>query len=176
MNELVGFNPDNFDKLFSIVQQTAQNAQIISESVIGIKKDFEAFKIDVRGDISTLKEDIEGIKNNYEISNEQRKQIRRAVNSQVRKLLDLPDKKGNLTLEDRVKIQKYGHIFHQRCYAEVSRIGHLGNPYGVTVKKDFISAIKDIEAWTPSNGISGLMKEADDNAEARKIAKEQGYL
>ncbi len=113
--------------------------------------------------------------NNTELTTQQRNQVRRAVTRRVYELLELPPKKFDWSTEDRFISEKYSKLFHSRCYSEVSKQGHLMSPYGETTQKNFTEAIKDIEAWIPANGISGLKKEADENALARKIAQEMGY-
>lgn len=177
---------DLMGNLGDIVKQQSENVNVILGKVGDLAKQFDNLKSDVGSEITefkagiskeikSVKDEFETMKASAEITTEQRRLIKRAVNTQVYKILDLPEHKENLTIEDRVTIRKYSRIFHQRCYAEVSRMGHLGNPYGTTIARNYTQAIRDIEAWTPSNGISGLMKEADDNALARKIAREQGY-
>lgn len=98
-----------------------------------------------------------------QLTTQQRNTIRRTVTRQVYMLLGLPADKRQWTTSDRMVASKYSNIFHRRCYSEVSRRGHLASPYGDTTQGNFVSASKDIEAWTPSNGIKGLKKEADDN-------------
>ena len=115
------------------------------------------------------------LENNYEITTQQRGNIKKTVSKQVYKLLGLPNKTSEWTEEHRLIREKYSNIFHRRCYTEASRKGHLAYPYGTTTVQNYVDAIKDIEAWTPSNGIAGLMREADENAKARLIAKAQGY-
>lgn len=177
MNEMTR-RGDVFDLVASVansVNMQTQNVNALVGKVGQIEKKVDEMKEEFHGQINGLKKAIDDIKNNGEITTEQRKNIKRKVNAQVYRLLGLPEHKDKFSFEDKVTLQKYGHIFHQRCYAEVSRMGHLGNPFGTTVEKDYIQAVKDIEAWTPSNGIVGLMGEADENAKARKIAQEQGY-
>lgn len=120
--------------------------------------------------VNKIEKRVADIENNYEITTQQRTTIRKTVTKQVYKLLGLPEDKRVMTLEDRVIMQKYSQMFHQRCYAEVARKGHLGSPYGTTTSQNFIPAIKDIEAWIPSNGIEGLKAEADMNRKAKKMA------
>ena len=115
------------------------------------------------------------IENETEVTTQQKNQIRRAVNRRVYELLNLPQKKCDWTIEDKIVSDKYSRLFHSRCYAESSKLGHLASPYESTSRKNYTDAIRDIEAWIPANGIIGLKTEADENAVARKIAREQGY-
>lgn len=126
--------------------------------------------------VDTVEKRMNDFENNSEITTQQRNTVRRTVNAQVYKLLGLPEKKSSWNLDDKVKAKKYSQLFHQRCYSEVSKKGHLSAPYGTTTSQNFIAAVNDIEAWTPSNGIAGLMAEADENAMANRIAKEEGYV
>lgn len=130
---------------------------------------------DVKNTVNQVKKRVADIENNYEITTQQRTNIRRTVTKQVYKLLGLPEKRSGWSIEHNITMQKYSQIFHQRCYSETAKKGHLGTPYGTTTTRNYVDAIKDIEAWTPNNGIGGLMKEADDNALARLIANNQGY-
>lgn len=159
MNELA-----NITKLETMMQQ-----------LITIQMDTQSDVKGINSKVDDLGKRVDDIENNYEVTTQQRLTIKKAVNKQVYKLLGLPDKRSEWSLSDKVLMEKYSHIFHQRCYSEVSRLGHLGNPYGTTTSANFISAVKDIEAWCPTGGIESLKQEADENAVARKIAKEQGY-
>ena len=158
---LIGRQSQNTDLLLGRVGELSQNVAAINDYV---KKEFQ----DVRSDIKEIRD-------NSEVTTQQRCNIRRSVHKHICSMLSIPVNSRDWTLEDRVKSEKYSKIFHQRCYSEVAKKGHLGSPYGTTIAINYLQAIQDIEAWTPSNGISGLMKEADDNATAKKIAREQGY-
>ena len=133
-------------------------------------------KVDVLDERYSLHEErLDYLENEEEVTTAQKRNLHSAVTKQVYGVLGLPLKKRDWTLEDKVISQKYSSLFFGRCYAETARKGHLASPYEETTKRNYADAIKDIEAWTPSNGIEALKKEADDNALARKIAQEQGY-
>ena len=166
MNELSNFEGDN-----NVVKLEGMMKELINMS-IGTNKKI----VELSADVSNLGKRMDDFENNSEVTTAQRNDIRRAVNRQVYMLLEVPARKQDWTLEDRIKVKKYSQLFHQRCYSETSRKGHLASPYGTTISQNFIQAIRDIEAWTPSNGIDGLMREADENATATKIASEQGYI
>ena len=44
-----------------------------------------------------------------------------------------------------------------------------------TPKREFDSTMKDIEVYIPISGMTAFFEEADKEALAKKIAKEQGY-
>lgn len=154
----------------------AQTANI--NTILGVITNVSSEVADIKTE-QTLQGDritkLEDEARNGEVTTREKRQIKKAVTRRVYELLGIPANKKDWDQPMRVYFKKYSHIFHSRCYAEVSRMGHLASPYEETAKKDYTDAIKDIEAWTPSNGITGLKKESDDNAIARKIAREQGY-
>lgn len=134
-------------------------------------------KIDAIGTkVNSVEKRMDDFENNSELTTQQRNSVRRAVNKQVYSLLQLPERKCDWSKADKITAEKYSRLFHQRCYSEVAKRGHLAQPYGTTIAQNFIQAINDIEAWVPSQGIDGLKLEADEAAEARRIAREQGYF
>lgn len=176
MNEIG--NHYNMQQLMDLMGQQTQNVNSVAKDVrtlageVGnLSKTIE----EVKGDVSIMKGDIETMKYREEITYEQQNAIDNAVSKAVYSLIGVSGNPSKWTLEERTVNQKYGKLFRKRLRMEVSNKGHLAYPYRTTKKGNFIDAIRDIESWTPRNGITGLMKEADDNALARKIAREQGY-
>lgn len=171
MNEIIK-NTNDVEELNGMMQRLIQ-ISINTQNSVG-EIDTKVKKI---GDkVTAVSKRMDDFEENSELTTQQRNTIRRTVNQQVYRLLDLPDYKADWTVEDKIKVKKYSHIFHQRCYSEVAKKGHLSTPYGTTKSKDFVQAIEDIEAWTPKNGIKELLQEADENAAATKAAREGGYI
>lgn len=169
MNE-VG-NHYNMQQLMDLVAQQSQNVNALVGTIVGIGKEVEGIK----DDVTTIKGEVEQLKYSEEITYEQQNTIDSAISKTVYNLLGVGVNPEKWTVEERTISAKYGRLFRKRLRLEVSNKGHLAYPYRTTKKGNYVSAINDIEAWIPRNGIAGLMKEADDNALARKIAKEQGY-
>lgn len=159
MNELNAISKleNMMQELISMNMDTAKSIVQIDKKVDNVEKRMDEFE------------------NHSEITTQQANTIRRAVHKQVGKLLRLPENKMDWTENDKLTAARYSQLFHSRCYTEVTKFGHLGQPYAATISQNFISAINDIEAWTPSNGIEGLKMEADENARVRRRAKEEGY-
>ena len=158
-------------QLTDLVGQTTLNVNVIAKTVSTLAKKVDS----IEETVTVIQDEIEGLKSREEITYEQQNAIDSAVSRTVYKLIDIGESPSKWTVEERTINAKYGKLFRKRLRLEVSNKGHLAYPYRTTKKGNFIDAIRDIEAWTQSNGISGLMKEADDNALARKIAKAQGY-
>ena len=168
MNEIAMASENNLlSPVTRLESMMKELIQIETESVKKIEN------IDSR--TANVEKRMDAWENNAEVTTQQKNQIRRAVSRRVYELLELPPKKHHWTLGHKVVSEKYSRLFHSRCYAEVSKLGHLASPYETTAQKNYNDSIKDIEAWIPANGVTGLKKEADDNATARKIAREQGY-
>lgn len=138
---------------------------------IGSAKRIEVIETDVKA----VSDRMDNFERNAEVTTQQKNTLRRTVNRQICTLLNVNPKKYERSLEEQTIYEKYSSLFHRRCYSEVSRLGHLATPYECTTAQNFIQAIRDIEGWTPSNGIDGLKGEADRDAAARKSAREQGY-
>lgn len=168
MNELATVN-NNIEKMQNMMQSLIQ--MTVSNTT------------EMKSEIQTMGEKIDSVENRMnvienqtEVTTQQKNRIKRAVSKQVYKVLGLSENRDSWTDEDYLEYKKYSPIFHQRCYAEVQKRGHLASPYESTIAQNYIQAVADIEAWTPSNGIEGLKREADKNAEANRIAREQGYF
>lgn len=148
---------------------TTQKLEAMMRDLITINMD-TAKKVDnMDGRISNIEKRTERLENDVQLTTQQRNTVRKAVHAQVLKILELPEKKSEWKPNHYIVSNKYSSIFHARCYVEVSSLGHLAKPYGDTTQKDFVDAIKDIEAWIPRNGIDGLKEEADMNREARHL-------
>lgn len=154
---------------------TVQKLEGMMKELITINMETSVKVENIGAKVNAVEQRMNEFENNSELTTQQRNNVRHTVSKQVYKLLELPERKSDWSREDRVKAKKYSQLFHQRCYSEVSKKGHLYSPYGTTISQNYIQAIKDIEAWTPSNSVAGLMREADDNAYATRVAKEQGY-
>lgn len=148
---------------------TTQKLEAMMKDLISINME-TAKKVDnMDTRISSIEKRTEHLENDVQLTTQQRNTIRRAVHNQVLKVLELPERKSEWKAEHYILSQKYSSIFHARCYVEVASLGHLAKPYGDTTQRNFIDAIKDIEAWIPKNGIDGLKEEADKNRIARNM-------
>ena len=168
MNEVANYNMQD---LMNLMGKQMTNVTALADTVRGIGEDVK----EMRTELSNVNERMDFFENNIQVTDQQRRSIRRAANRRVYEILGITARAQERTLEERIEIQKYSPIFHQRLYSETSRNGHLSSPYGETLQRNYDLALKDIEAWSPSNGVTGLKKEADDNAIARKVAESQGY-
>lgn len=145
------------------------------QSMVGMVTTMSGELSGVKNDVTTLNDRLDVLENESEVTTREKRQIKKAVTRRVYELLKLPENKREWDVDTKTYAYKYSRIFYGRCYSEVSKLGHLATPYEETARKDFTDAIRDIEAWIPSNGISGLKKEADENAIAKMIATRQGY-
>lgn len=130
---------------------------------------------EMRSELTNVKQDIADLQFNEEVTYEMQQSINNAVDKTVCRILGIGLVRNRWTPEERLINEKYGNLFRKRCRREVTSKGHLAFPFRTTKKGNFTSAIKDIEAWTPRYGIEALKREADDAAEARRIARELGY-
>lgn len=151
-----------------------KNEISVTQKLEGMMKELVSINMDTAKKVDRIEDTVidlgkrtERLENDVQLTTQQRNTIRRVVHSQVLKILELPARKSDWTAEHYILSERYSSIFHARCYTEVSGYGHLAKPYGDTTQKDYIAAIKDIEAWTPRNGIDGLKREADLNRAAR---------
>lgn len=100
----------------------------------------------------------------------QKTAIQKAVHERVYSLLDIPLDRDEREDSEHDQVNAYASLFHQRCYSEVSNLGHLARPYEKTLSKDFDAAIADIKTWTPEQGIDSLKQEAEQNSRQRIVA------
>lgn len=147
-----------FNGMMEAVTTVSQAMSTIVGEVSGIKTE-----------MSKMRNDIDFLKDNAEITNAQRGYIRKVARNRVYTLLGLPLRKADMSEADKIVAVKYLSMFFNRCYSETSNLGHLNIPIGTTPKKNYDDAIRDLEAWTPSNGINGLKSEADEAARIRRM-------
>lgn len=160
----------NYD-LQTLMNLTGQNAEA-TNNLIGVVRGIATKVEGIETQVKDMSADINYLKNKSEIGYEQRRQIRDAVHTRVYGILDIPFKRSDRTSADKLVVAKYASIFFNRCYSEVPRLGHLGSPYGMTTKENYDYALRDIEAWSPSQGVNSLKREADALREVRRIAAE----
>lgn len=169
------FPSTDIDKVLLAVSAQTENVNSmlgvvrgISDRVDSIDRNFNDYK-------KQSDKRFDQLENHEEITYEQQNIIDSLISQVVYSRLGIGDKPSKWTIEERVINNKYGKLFRRRLRKEVANKGHLAYPYRTTQKGNFVDACKDIEAWYPRNGVDELKREADDNAIARKIAKEQGY-
>ena len=134
-------------------------------------------EVDVmHNDLDSVKREVSFIKDEQPITRREAGKIRRAVARRVCELLGVPKDKKDRNLEQKIKYEKYSRKLFGVCYAEVSREGHLAkSSYLDTPRRDYDSALKDIEAFSPYCGMGNFYQLCDEDALAKKIANEQGY-
>lgn len=171
MNEELSLREESFlSRLENIL--TNQNQAVLGE-VGKMSKKVDLF--DER--IEAVEKDINFIKYERPIERREAGKIKRAVSKRVCELLRVPYKKKDRTLEEQVRYEKYSRRLFGRCYAEIPFEGHMAKgSYLDTPKREFDSTMKDIEVYIPTSGMTAFFEEADKEALAKKIAKEQGYV
>lgn len=126
--------------------------------------------------IKTVEQDINFMKYERPVERREAAKIRRAVSKRVCELLGVPFKKSERTLEEQVRYKKYSRHLFGKCYSEIPYEGHMAKgSYLDTPKREYDSALKDIEAYTPLSGMKAFFEEVDKEALANCIAREQGY-
>lgn len=159
--------------------------ELMLSGINGLTKNTNALVTEIRG-ISTRVDSIEDafnglcdrvdiIEKSEEITYAQQNTIDSLISKTVYDRLGIGKNPSKWTMEERVTNEKYGRLFRKRLRRDVANKGHLAYPYRTTHKGNFKLACDDITAWYPAHGISELMREADEKAEARRLAKEQGY-
>lgn len=166
MNEMMNFenNNENFDmqQLINITGQTAMNINNMSKQ-LGIV----ASAVDnIRSDVDGLTDRMDRLEQKEEITTEQAATINRTVRKRV----------GDILGNNENDLAKYRRIFSASLYCDARKYAGLGNTYPATKKENFQRVIDYIEAWIPSCGCSELKNKADIKAEARRKAKELGYI
>ncbi len=167
MNEL-----ENITRLENMMAQLIEMQTDGQRTIMQTKKTVENLTETVTG----INDRVTSLETTEEITYEQQNTIDRLISKIVYDRLGIGSKSSEWTIEERTENQKYGKLFRRRLRHEVSNKGHLAYPFRTTKKGNFSAACRDIEAWMPRNGVEALKKEADDNALARKIAMEQGYI
>jgi len=165
----------NIKDIINVIGQTTQIVQSTSESTSVMMIELNNQKKILGGLTTTITDICSGIGNltdrmsNIELSEEittsQNENIQRSVKRRLFEILN----------GDEVEVKKYYKIFAQRLYSSARKNAGMGSSLARTRKRDYQRVLDYVEAWTPSNGCSGLKAEADSKAVARLIAKQQGY-
>ena len=159
--------------------------ELMLSGINGLTKNTNALVAEIRG-ISTRVDSIEDafnglcdrvdiIEKSEEITYAQQNTIDSLISKTVYDRLGIGKNPSKWTMEERVTNEKYGRLFRKRLRRDVANKGHLAYPFRTTHKGNFKLACDDITAWYPAHGVSELMHEADERAEARRRAREQGY-
>lgn len=116
--------------------------------------------------IKKLQEELLLLKMSEEISTEECNEITYCAKKRVLKLIG----------DDPLNVQKYFTIFIQNLYKDLRRDAGLGYTIQHTKKQNYDKCIDYIQYWYPKEGCYALRHRADQNAQARREAKELGYL
>lgn len=119
----------------------------------------------MRVDFSTVKDDVEQLKLNEEITTSQTITITVAAERRIYEILG----------DDPFDHERYYRVFISRLYSDARKKAGLGARISTTRKGNFQRCIDYIEAWTPSCGCAALYEHADKLAAARVKAKKLGY-
>ena len=168
MSNIMTIDNSALERMMNAVTISANTVTTLVQSVSQLGTNVAA----LTDDMKEVKDDINYLKNTAEIGYEQRRMIREAVKRRVYTVLDIPMKKEDRSENDKIACVKYSSMFFNRCYSETSKLGHLGTPYGMTTKENYTSALKDIDAWWPADGVDALKEEAEENIRIRKKARE----
>ena len=157
----------------------AKQNRTIVDKVDWLTRDVEAMAKDndsMKNELKSVREEVNFIKDEQPITRREAGRIRRAVSRKVCELLEVPVNKRDRNIEQKIKYEKYSRKLFGVCYAEISKEGHLAkSSYLDTPKKDYLLAMRDIEAFVPSCGMIEFYRMCDEDALANRIAKEQGY-
>lgn len=165
-----GNRDDDFLKRLELVL-AGQNEKVLGK-VAEVSKKVDDFA----DDLDSVKREVKSIKEEQPITRREAERVRRAVSRRVCELLEIPADKRKRTVADKVKYEKYSRKLFGVCYAEVSREGHLAkSSYLDTPRRDYDAALLDIGAFSPSCGMANFYNRCDEDALAKRIAKEQGY-
>ena len=115
--------------------------------------------------VNNLDERMYQIENHEEVTTEMCETIGVAAKSRIYEIL------GN----DELERVKYYRTFIKRLWADAKRYGGCGHKIATTKKCNFQRVLDFIDAWSPSGGALKLKREIDRRAEAKRIAKVNGY-
>ena len=153
----------NYDMqaLMNIVGQSATTTNQISQQLGLVVNSVNNLQSDMRG----IKNDIDQLKLNEEVTTTQQENIIEIARRRVCEILNF----------DNDEIHKYMKTFISRLYTNARTYAGLGSKISRTKKGDYQRVVDFIEAWEPKEGCVNLKVMADERAESRRKAKEQGY-
>jgi len=169
-------NETSAESILSMLGQTVVITKQNTESTAVIMEDLKNTKNLLSGlsrQVSNMNTSMTGVVDrmdllelNEEVTTTQQETI---IETATRRIVEIL---GNEAIER----QKYFKIFIGRLYKDTRQCAGLGSKIARTKKGDFQRVVDFMEAWIPKCGCSELRSKADKNAEARKIARQEGYL
>ena len=177
-NEIVSMNDitENIKELGKFSKQLAVSTNQLAESTkaifIELAENKEKINL-INNALSSIQEKVSNhstrldqLELNEEITSEQEIVIRDSAKKRVFTIIG----------DDVLDYQKYFRSFISKLYTNARKEAGLGSKISKTRKGDYQRVINYIEAWTPKNGCAGLKEEIDIKAEAKRKAKELGYV
>ena len=165
----------NYDEIMQMLNKTAEITRDNSMSTaVILKKMDDQEKLlgglaktvnSINDDMSLMKNDIDQIKLNEEVTTDQEETIIQCAKKRIHAILG----------DDEMENSKYFKTFIMRLYSDTRKYAGLGSKISKTRKGDFQRCINYIEAWFPGESITELKRKTDKRAEARKQAKSLGY-
>lgn len=153
-------------QLLQITQNTAMSVSAQSKQMGLVLSTVE----DLKQDVSSIKGDIDTLKQETTVTRFQANRIQSAIHNRVAGLLKLKFDGGKVADDSIATDQKYRGGFISRCYTDARRKSKLGTPYYMTLRCDFNEVMEYIEAWEPevSGGKDGYKHYLDIRREERE--------
>lgn len=158
------------------LQETTQGLRLTNESLRGMlvkindfgdkMQSLEAGMKVFETDISNINARMEKFENESPITPYQADSIREAAALRVRQLIG----------DDKYEYQCYHKALFKSLYGYLHKYCGLSTKIGMTPKSNYDRIMCEIESWRPLEGMAALKLRADEAAEARRAAKDKGYI
>jgi vacuolar-type H+-ATPase subunit I/STV1 len=169
-------NINTFDDLREITANLAITSRSNTESLYVLTGEYQKLNTivgsmskqlnGISDTICVLNDRMTNLELNEEITEEQAKNLNKTAKRRIVEIL-----KGN-----ELDMAKYFRYFILRLYSDMKKYHNMGSSFKTTKKRYYQSLIDNIEAWIPDEGIQNLKDKIDKKAEAKRIAREDGYI
>lgn len=150
---LVEISRNNALSSANLIQQVGLLAQQGNENTLAINRNTQ--------EIDDLRNRFTNHEQNETLSDEQRGDVRDAINDRIYKLLGLKKRNGRLTAESRRISNVYSGKFHSAIYRDLYHKFKV-TKYSKIRAIDFEEAMRLIENWEPRKGIQDLRVDAEE--------------
>lgn len=173
-------NNYSMEDLMAVIQGTAQNLNMVSESFGIISQKMTNLELSSKSnaeDIRTLSNDFQSYKEtqklNERIDSYEAKELVKMKSKRIYELLDEAFGKNSRGIDDsKAFAKKYFRRLAMKYWSDAKRYSHVAGEYRET-KRKWLDDVKEYtETWYPHDvSVSALLDEVDKDIERRKMEK-----
>lgn len=160
---------DNVNTIMSVIRQSAEINRQTSLTVSDMSQILRNVHIKINAlddDMTVIKDRVDYLEHRVHLDPYQVMAIRKSVNQKIYSILG----------ENKDMHVRYAPLLRKRLHKFLRDYHGMTYPIAMTPTGRLNEILDAIPAWNPQGGLAAIMKEADQNAMARKRARADGYV